>query len=267
MGENRGGVKAAFFVSRHKMDAKDRAEKLAKRLSAVAGEREILRQAALRDLVALQLADALEVLEQFLKLAQKGHPAAQQTLPAVMAVLALDLPHHRPWGEMTATVKSALLGPLLATDEAMMEFNLLAARKADARNFSDSLGHLKTKARLTRNLDDLAHLAKSFEPSVIRNLLLNARMTETRVVEIAARRPTRPEPLWEVWKSKRWGVCPGVQKALVQNPYASVEMATKIVPLLRRHDWKELDRDNSLHPAVRMLAAQLLESLVPVGTF
>src|SRR6185436_13371885 len=104
----------------------------------------------------------------------------------------------------------------------------------------------------------LARLAIASNPEVVRNVLINPRLTEELVVRIAARRPARPEPLIEIWHSKRWCTRPAVRRALAFNPYLPPEIGAKIVPLLSLTELKELSRDNMVHAALRDHARALL---------
>jgi hypothetical protein len=104
----------------------------------------------------------------------------------------------------------------------------------------------------------LARLVTVSNPSVVRNALLNPRLTEALVVRMAARRPARPEPLVEIWKSSRWSSRQAVRRALVFNPYLPPEVGVKIVPLLNGSDLSELAGDTSVHPSLREQAARLL---------
>ena len=91
-------------------------------------------------------------------------------------------------------------------------------------------------------------------------MLINPRLTEALVVRIAARRPARPEPLVEIWKSSRWSVRHAVRRALVFNPYLPVEVGAKIVPLLSTQDLIELSGDAGVHESLRAQAKKLLEA-------
>ena len=142
----------------------------------------------------------------------------------------------------------------------VMEYDTDAAARADAKLFTSPLGVLKTRARLTRNPDELSRLAVASNASVIREVLKNPRLTEALVVRIAARRPARPEPLEEIWRSPRWNMQPAVRRALVFNPYLSPEVAVKIVPLLGLPDLKELATDRNVHLSVREMAGRLSAS-------
>lgn len=89
-------------------------------------------------------------------------------------------------------------------------------------------------------------------------MLQNPRLTEEVVVRIAARRPARPEPLTQIWRSPRWSVRPMVRRALVFNPYLPPEIAAKIVPLLTNIDLQEIASDGGVHPSLREQARILL---------
>jgi hypothetical protein len=141
---------------------------------------------------------------------------------------------------------------------ARKELDMGAAAKADAQAFTQSLGHLKQQARMTRDPDVLSRMATVSNPAVIRNALLNPRLTEDLVVRMAARRPARPEPLVEIWKATRWSSRHAVRRALAFNPYLPPEVGAKIVPLLNASDLAELAGDTSVHPSLREQAARLL---------
>jgi hypothetical protein len=148
---------------------------------------------------------------------------------------------------------------------AVREYHVDAAARADARLFTLPLGVLKSRARLTRNPDELSRLAVASNPAVVREVLRNPRLTEDLVVRIAARRPARPEPLVEIWRSTRWSIRPAVRRALAFNPYLPPEVGVKVVSLLPRPDL-ELVRDNpGLHASLRELASTLLTTLSPEG--
>ena len=149
---------------------------------------------------------------------------------------------------------------LLATGASAQEYDPDAAARADAKLFTLPLGHLKTRARLTKNPDELARLAIASDATVVREVLRNPRLTEELVVRIASRRPARPEPLVEIWRSSRWSVRPAVLRALAFNPYLPPEVGAKIVPLLAKVELQEIASDAGLHVSIRTLARTLLEA-------
>ena len=241
----------------------DRAEalELARRLHAFAYSMEIMRKAAARELAVRHPVDATELLQHLLELSARGHEPARCALQAFAAALALEagsLPAAPELRRMAETQSLELAAALFASGPARKEMAPDAAARADARAFTESLGHLKTKARSTRDPDQLSRLAMASNPSVVRNALFNPRLTEDLVVRIAARQPARPEPLLEIWKSQRWSARPTVRRALVFNPYLPPEIGAKIVPLLTSPELLDLSRFESAHPVLREQARLLL---------
>ena len=242
------------------MPTRHDAQTVARRLHALAGS-EIQRKAAARELATRHPVDANELVDHLMQLARNGWEPASCVLASFVAALKLEadqIPHLAALRRLAAVQCLDSVAGLLATGPPVKELDAREAAKADARMFSESLGHLKQKARATRNPDELARLAAASNPSVVRNVLLNPRLTEATVVRIAARRPARPEPLFEIWKSERWSRRHAVRRALVFNPYLALEIAVKIVPLLNVPDLAELSRDEGVHPELRELARQLL---------
>lgn len=230
------------------------------RMHALAGGADVRKRAVARALRELLPEDTARLLEEVLALERAGDDAARCVLGSLLA--ALEDP--RLGRELTqalaelprAALPEAVLG-LLATGPALRTLDEDAAARADARNFPETLGLLKTRARTARDADTLARLALASDASVVRNLLCNPRLTEPAVVRLAAHRPARGEPLVEVWRSK-WSSRHLVRRALVFNPYLPPGVGVKLVPLLLRTDWEEIAGDAGLHPSVRAEAQALL---------
>jgi len=129
--------------------------------------------------------------------------------------------------------------------------------RADPKLAHLTLGHKKTLARRHRDPDLLARLAAEGEPSVVRELLHNPRLTEELVVRIAARRPCRPETLRHLHDDARWRARPAVARAIAMNPFADPELVTKLLPRLAANELAAIESDASLHLLVRSLAARL----------
>jgi hypothetical protein len=251
------------------MSAREEAQALARRLHAFSDHAEIMRKAAARELAARHPVDATELIHHLLELSSRGSEPARCALRAITAALSLEaagLPEASELRRMAQTQSLAGVAALFAQGPARKEMDADAAARADARAFTESLGHLKQKARSTRDPDQLSRLAMATNPSVVRNALLNPRLTEDLVVRIAARQPARPEPLLEIWRSPRWSARPGVRRALVFNPYLPPEIGAKIVPLLAAPELQELARTESLHPALREQARLLLKERGGEGT-
>jgi hypothetical protein len=249
------------------MPTPEQARNLALRLHGLSGGVEILRKAAARELARYDPLDATELVGHLISLARKGWEPATHVLSAFVAALGLEaaqIPYADELRRLAQVQDLPAVADLFADGPARQEMDADAAAKADARAFSQTLGHLKQQARLTRDPDLLARLVTVSNPSVVRNALINPRLTEALVVRMAARRPARPEPLVEIWKSTRWSARHAVRRALVFNPYLPPEVGAKIVPLLNSTDLAELAGDSSVHPSLREQAARLLEQ-GPVG--
>lgn len=261
--------------------ASQRAAALVRRLARLAGGPDLLMHATATALLELAPAEAVAVLDALLRLGTQGSPDAARVCAAAVRALCLDerLAAHRDVLERLASLQglSAAAG-LFSRSAAAREYDLGAARRAEAalaprpRERAEPLdaeqlqgpaeprlavGWLKQQARLTRNLDELSRLLVLSEPRVIREALLNPRLTESLVVRAAARRPVRPEPLEQIYLSVRWSVRPAVQRALAFNPYLPPALGVALLPRLGRADLLAVAADASLHATVRDAAASL----------
>jgi hypothetical protein len=243
------------------MPSREEAKRIAEKLHQLGGGAGVIRKAAARQIAKLDPTDATELIHHLLLLSRKGWEPASCVLGHLVAALgteASQIPYAASLKRLAMIQDLEPVAALFAEGAPKREMDLGAAKKADAKLFSESLGHLKTKARLTRNADELAKLAVASDASVVLNVLINPRLTEALVVRIAARRPARAEPLVEIWKSAKWSVRHAVRRALVFNPYLPIEVGAKIVPLLTTTDLLELSRDSSVHESLRAQAKQLL---------
>jgi hypothetical protein len=243
------------------MPTHEQARNLALRLHGLSGGTEILRKAAARELARYDPLDANELIDHLLSLARTGWEPATHVLSAFVAALGMEasrIPYADALRRLAQVQSLPSVADLFADGPARRELDAGAAAKADAKVFTQSLGHLKQQARLTRDPDVLSRLATVSNPAVVRNALINPRLTEPLVVRMAARRPARPEPLVEIWKSPRWSARHAVRRALVFNPYLPPEVGAKIVPLLNATDLSELAADSSVHSSLREQAARLL---------
>lgn len=243
------------------MSSLPQAEGVARRLAAVAEGGELRRKAAARLLGTMDPTDAAALLDELIALDARGNPDAPVALASCLMALERDadqIPYAHAFRRLAILQELPRVAALFPGATAREEMDAGAAAKADALRFSESLGHLKTKARMTRDLDVLTRLAAYSEPSVVRNVLLNPRTTEPLVVRIAARRPARPEPLLEIFRSPRWAASHAVRRALAFNPYLPPEAGAKLLPLLTRADWAELSKDSSIHTVLREQARGLL---------
>jgi hypothetical protein len=237
------------------------ARAIAQRVSVLGGSEEIRRRAAARAMVERPPGEASALLKELMQLARGGFVPAQVALPAFTRALEIELasePYVEELRRVAGLDGTAEIELLLSTGASAQEYDADAAARADAKLFTLPLGHLKTRARLTKNPDELARLAIASDATVVREVLRNSRLTEELVVRIASRRPARPEPLVEIWRSSRWSVRPAVLRALAFNPYLPPEVGAKIVPLLNATDLEELESSAGLHVSIRTLARSLL---------
>lgn len=233
-------------------------------LAAIGGGPAVLRKAISRYLGELTPADCSEFLHHVNTLARKGWTPALVVLPMMTRALEFEpdaIPQLETLRSVATLSGAGDVAALFSEGEAQREYDLDAAARADAKLFTRPLGWLKQQARLTKNPDELARLAVATNPDVVREVLRNSRMTEALVVRIASRRPARPEPLLEIWKSERWSSRPAVRRALVLNPYLPPEIGSKIVPLLSAAELDESIDSRGLHQALRDQAEVLLSAL------
>ncbi len=241
--------------------ARDHAKVVIRRLLALAGGPDVTRKAAARALADLAPTEAIGLLHEVQRLAHEGHVPAAQILLSFTRALEREgelIPHLEDLRRVASLNEQADVELLFSQGQPSREYDPDAAARADAKLFNMPLGYLKQQARLTQNPDELARLAVASNPSVVREVLKNPRLTEAIVVRIAARRPARPEPLAEIWSSARWSQRPAVRRALVLNPYLAPEVGAKIVPLLSRAELVEVSEDSGLHLALRQQAKVLL---------
>jgi hypothetical protein len=243
---------------------REEAQGIARRLHALSGSADIIRKAAARELARHDPLEGNELISHLIALAREGWQPASGVLASFVAALGTEaeqIPYADSLRRLARIQSLDSVADLFAEGPPQRELDPGAAAKADASAFSQSLGHLKQAARLTKDPDVLSRLATVSNPTVIRNALINPRLTEPLVVRMAARRPARPEPLIEIWKSPKWSVRHAVRRALAFNPYLPPEVGAKIVPLLNAKDLEELANDTSVHASLREQARRLLEGM------
>jgi hypothetical protein len=118
-----------------------------------------------------------------------------------------------------------------------------------------ALGERKSLAR-RRDRQLLARVLRDPHPDVIRIVLGNPALTEDDVVRLAARRPIHGDVLREVAASVRWILRYGVRLAVLKNPYAPLEVALPLVPLMTSQDLADIASTADLAPALREIAGR-----------
>lgn len=214
-------------------------------------------RAAARALEAMAPALAAEVLAEIVRGAGRGDPA-----PMAAFGRALAGPGGIAYGAAAEIYAAAAERGLTEVQWLLFAPPPRAAREdpataADPLLEALTLGHRKAMARGHRDPDLLARLAADGEPTVVRELLRNPKLTEPLVVRIAARRPCRAETLRCVYESRRWRVRPAVLAALAKNPYLEPALALQLLPQLERAAVQEIAGDREMSAAVRALARRL----------
>ena len=117
-----------------------------------------------------------------------------------------------------------------------------------------TLGERKSLAR-RHDRELIARVLRDPHPHVMRILLENPRLTENDVLRLCARRPVASDVLREVFRCARWIVRYPIKLAIVMNPYAPLDIALQLVPLLHEQDVRRVldaaDLSPELHSACR----------------
>ena len=100
------------------------------------------------------------------------------------------------------------------------------------------------------------------DPTVIRNLLKNPRITEKEVLYICTRRPNNAEVLKEVATHPQWFKRYFVKLSLCKNPYTPVPIVTSALPFLSIQDLKEIQSMKNLHPQILIMTKEILQTKI-----
>ena len=103
---------------------------------------------------------------------------------------------------------------------------------------------------MARKLDPLTlnRLLYDPDPSVIKNILNNPRITEREVLRICSKRPCPSEVLAEVAQHPRWFQRYQIKLALAQNPYTSHTVAVQVLPYLLTPHLQRISQVRNLPP-------------------
>lgn len=125
----------------------------------------------------------------------------------------------------------------------------------------ETLGRRKTLAR-TATGDTFDRILRDLHPEVIRNALMNPRMSEDLCITLASRRPITPAVL-EVIASSKWRTSLRVRRAIVMNPRAAPQLACQLVSTLTRVELLGVAHDETLGFEVREAARLLIQEKPP----
>lgn len=213
---------------------------------------------AIAELEPAEAAHALKVLVERAKTSPEAGRALAAASRALMFGSDADLPflHRGRIYDAAAEFGLPEVAALFVMDKPSKAVEPSAVAPADADLARLTLGHKKALARKAEP-DRMARLALEGDGRVIRELLLNPKLTEGVVIRMAARRPAKAETLLEIWHSPKWSVRYPIRKALAMNPYTPPEISLKIIPHLLQGDLKMISQDRCLHASVRDLAQKM----------
>jgi len=127
---------------------------------------------------------------------------------------------------------------------------------------------LGTRTWLARRCDrdGIDKLIRDPEKTVIENLLLNPLLTEDDVLRIVAHRPNDPQLIAVIGRSAKWNRRYRLRRAMVFNPYCSVDLASRQIAFMTRADLLAIATDPKLHPNLRDSAKALAAQRPPTRT-
>ena len=101
-------------------------------------------------------------------------------------------------------------------------------------------------------------------PMVIRQLLVNPKITEDDVVRLATIRPARAEVMGEIARTYRWMRRSRVRMAMLMNPGAPAGIVMPLVSLCVRAELRIIVHSTDTSVALRATAHELLERRPPM---
>lgn len=187
-------------------------------------------------------------------------------LQAIYAFKAAVARHHR-----TRETSALRLVPNLFWRD-LMEIGLdprihPAVRRSAEKYLVQRLSRLTVgeKINLARRAgpDILAHLLDDPNPSVLRALLENPRVTEAVLLPLANRTAASPRNLRILARDPRWGRRYEIRAALARNPAAPYQEIFEILPTLQRDDLEVVASIDAHSWIVRHRAEELFDQVLP----
>lgn len=211
---------------------------------------------------------AAEWLGEILRLGPEGGPPFSVALAALIALMNDPAPlGYEGLAEIYRAAREQDL-----TDLAAFFMSSLGGEKGggirgvvlEAKGRPLTLGERKSLARRSAR-DLITRLMGDPDPTVLRQLLLNPRLTEHDVVALAARRPTTAQSQEIIAGARRFAARYAVRRALVMNPYTAADLAVRLAALLRRDDLLLVANEPSVPPQVRDGARRFLAARPHAG--
>lgn len=211
--------------------------------------------------------DSAPALDRLCTDAEQGSPEPREFLVSLVALLAS--PDFEPTAERLREQASrqALLALGRLLRRPLREVRGPSALPERVPDYGTgrqlTLGERKSLARRPTR-ESLEKLLADPDPTVIRLLLGNPKVTEEDVVRLAARRPNRPEVLLEIANSPRFAHRSRVRLSIVLNPSSPPELAIPFVGLLLRSELLLVARSTDVPAIVRSAARDLLTRRPPM---
>lgn len=227
-----------------------------RRLSALPEER--LRRALLRE--ALPALDDASLALFIAHLVSEVHDPEVRSVYLDVVLVLLDgngLPADRA-DRVVARLRDS--DPIAVVSALLREMDDAPAPSATTRllyEFEEvPLGVRKARARLP-DRDLLRRLLSDPDPAVIAILADNPRATEADLLVVASRRPQTKGTFGVILASRRFGMRPAIQTAIVLNPWCPVRIALACLPLASAAVRREIAVSSRADPRLREAAASL----------
>ncbi|MFO0756763.1 MAG: hypothetical protein U0359_09740 [Byssovorax sp.] len=228
-----------------------------------------LRVAYLRSEIERHPVDDLALaLDEVCSLAEQADPRAREVLSAAVSVFADPAFLDRIEELRALAARDALLalGRLFRFRDEEREREAPVDKRRIATSATGrtlTLGERKSLARRPSRAA-IERLLLDPDPSVIRHLLVNPRLTEDDVMRLVTRRPAHREAILEIARHPGWLARPRIRMAIVQNPGSPAGVSVPLVRLLIRPELQEVVSAADLPVEVRAAAGEQLERRPPV---
>lgn len=220
-----------------------------------------LRLAFVRQLVSTSTPDQLRrAFDEIWQASDEGQQGARDVMLAIVGLMAEP--------EMRQLLASLGSGFLVQSKPALASRKPTDLRACDEeRKVPDygagrplTLGERKSLARRPdRQL--MQRLLLDPNPSVIRNLLANSRVTEDDVLTLAARRPISEQLIEELLRHPKWSTRRRIRMAIVLNPSCPTSIGFALSISLMRSELRVLAQSTEVSQDLRLFASSRLQFL------
>ncbi len=217
-------------------------------------------------LAGLRDTEAAELLNRLCEGGERAEPEAREALLIVAMVLAAesDSPVVERLRQHAEHRKLLSLGRLLRRSGDVPSTRSWLPEVPDYGAGRElTVGERRSLAR-SNDRRVLDKLIRDPHPLVLRQLLVNPRLTETDVVRLAAKRPLRPAVVRTLAESPRWLRSPRVRQALLLNPGTPEPISMPLLAVCTRCELLEVVEGADAPLMLRVVAQELLERSPPL---